>query len=75
MPVEKCGPRDTITCWAGGTNAWQQTDWSAIGRRDVSLLADGDEPGCTKQCSHWHCILARLGCAVSNSTTTRRIGL
>ena len=38
-------PNQTVTCWAGGTNAWQQTDWSVLAGRSVSLLADGDNPG------------------------------
>ena len=49
---EKCAhalrdawPNKPVTTWAGGTNAWQLTDWTSIAGRDVSLLADGDNPG------------------------------
>ena len=38
-------PNSPSTCWAGGTNSWQKTDWQPLAGREVSLLADGDEPG------------------------------
>ena len=38
-------PNKAVTCWAGGTNAWHQTDWTPIAGRTVSLLSDGDVPG------------------------------
>ena len=38
-------PNQVTTCWAGGTNSWQKTDWQPLAGREVSLLADGDEPG------------------------------
>ena len=38
-------PKQTVTCWAGGTNSWDKADWSPIAGRDVSLVADGDVPG------------------------------
>ncbi len=31
--------------WAGGTNAWQKTDWSPLYGRPLILVADGDEAG------------------------------
>ncbi len=31
--------------WAGGTNAWQKTDWSPLHGRPLILIADGDEAG------------------------------
>ena len=31
--------------WAGGTNAWQKTDWSTLYGRPLILVADGDEAG------------------------------
>ena len=31
--------------WAGGTGAWQKTDWSPLYGRPLILVADGDEPG------------------------------
>ena len=37
-------PDQPVTTWAGGTNAWQQTDWAPLAGREVSLVADGDEP-------------------------------
>ena len=43
--AKRAWPNQTVTCWAGGTNAWQQTDWSVLAGRSVSLLADGDNPG------------------------------
>ena len=38
-------PRQTVTCWAGGTNSWDKADWTPLSGRDVSLVADGDVPG------------------------------
>ena len=31
-----------MTCWAGGTNVWNKTDWTPLAGREVSLWADGD---------------------------------
>ncbi len=31
--------------WAGGTSAWQKTDWSPLYGRPLILVADGDEAG------------------------------
>ena len=49
---EKCAealraawPKKPVTTWAGGTNAWQLTDWTPLAGREVSLIADGDAPG------------------------------
>ena len=49
---EKCAdtflrawPGQTVTTWAGGTGSWRTTDWSPLAGRDVTLLADADEPG------------------------------
>lgn len=46
---EKCAdaarnawPDQIVTTWAGGANTWHRTDWTPLGGRDVSLLADGD---------------------------------
>ena len=38
-------PKQVTVCWAGGANAWNQTDWTPLAGRTVSLLADGDDPG------------------------------
>ena len=38
-------PKRTFTCWAGGTNSWDKTDWTPLAGRIVSLIADADEPG------------------------------
>ena len=38
-------PNQTTTCWAGGTNAWDKSDWLPLSGRAVSLVADGDVPG------------------------------
>ena len=37
--------KPAVTTWAHGTGSWRQTDWSPLAGRDVSLLADADEPG------------------------------
>ena len=33
------------TTWAGGSRAWRRTDWEPLRGREVSLVADGDDPG------------------------------
>ena len=38
-------PDKRVTCWAGGANAWEKTDWKPLTKRTVDLLADGDKPG------------------------------
>lgn len=35
-------PGQFFTTWAGGTNAWDRTDWSPLAGRKVWLIADGD---------------------------------
>ncbi len=49
---EKCADaaatvfRDHVTTtWAGGSSAWDKTDWSPLAGREVLLVADADEPG------------------------------
>ena len=37
--------KPAVTTWAHGSGSWQQTDWSPLAGRDVSLLADTDGPG------------------------------
>ena len=34
-----------VTTWAGGADAWKQTDWTPLCGRQVLLLADADDPG------------------------------
>ena len=67
---EKCAnaaaeafPDYVVTTWAGGTNAWDRTDWQSLAKRNVLLIADADEPGrkaMNKIAKH----LSGLGCAV-----------
>lgn len=49
--------------WAGGTANWQRADWEPLSGREVSLIADGDEPGhkCMEGIAD---VLAGLGCKV-----------
>ena len=56
-------PKQVTVCWAGGTNAWQQTDWTPISGREVSLLSDGDKPG-HKAMQTLAVHLAGLGCKI-----------
>ena len=42
--------KPAVTTWAHGTGSWRQTDWSPLAERDVSLLADADEPA-AKRCA------------------------
>ena len=43
--AQKAFPTSTVTTWAGGTEAWSRTDWRPLAGREVTLVADGDEPG------------------------------
>ena len=43
MACEKAWPDQLTTCWAGGANTWQRTDWTPLRGRDVDLLADADD--------------------------------
>ena len=38
-------PDHSATTWAGGSSAWELTDWGTLAGRDVLLLADADDPG------------------------------
>ena len=38
-------PDHSATTWAGGSSAWELTDWGPLAGRDVLLLADADDPG------------------------------
>lgn len=35
----------TVTCWLGGTNAINKTDWRPLANRRVIIIPDADEPG------------------------------
>ena len=56
-------PNQITVCWAGGTNAWQQTDWTPLSGRDIALVADGDLPG-HKAMEALAAHLSALGCRV-----------
>ena len=56
-------PNKAVTTWAGGTNAWQLTDWTPLAGREVSLIADGDAPG-HKAMEALAAHLYGLGCAI-----------
>ena len=45
LAAKAAWPNQIVTTWSGGTNAWDKTDWTPLVGMDVSLLADGDEPG------------------------------
>lgn len=56
-------PEQPVTTWAGGTKAWQRSDWTPLANRTITLVADGDAWG--------HAVmgeiaarLAALGCKV-----------
>ena len=38
-------PESNVTCSAGGADAWEKTDWGPLARRNVDLIADGNEVG------------------------------
>ena len=67
---EKCAeaaarvfPDYVVTTWAGGTNAWRESDWDPIVGRVVLLVADADKPGHKAMCKiakH----LESMGCTV-----------
>ena len=59
----KAWPTAPVTTWAGGTGAWERTDWTPLAGRRVILIADGDGPGhrtMVDLAEHLH----RLGCRV-----------
>ena len=67
---EKCAdaaatvfPDHVTTTWAGGSGAWDQTDWSLLAGREVLLVADADEPG-RKAMNGIANTLAELDCTV-----------
>ena len=43
--VRHAWPAVTVTTWAGGTKAWQRTDYEPLRGRYVSLVADDDQVG------------------------------
>ena len=45
LACETAWPKQLTTCWAGGTNTWNRTDWEPLRGREVSLVADADSPG------------------------------
>ena len=45
LAAHQAWPKQTVTCWAGGTNSWDKADWTPLAGRAVSLVADGDVPG------------------------------
>ena len=49
---EKCAdahkatwPEQFVTTWPGGGPAWTRTDWKPLARRNVEMVADGNESG------------------------------
>ena len=38
-------PFMNVTCWIGGSKAWQKTDFSPLSGKTVKLIADADSPG------------------------------
>ena len=56
-------PDCVVTTWAGGTNAWAETDWQQLAAREILLVADADRPGraaMRELAAH----LAAMGCTV-----------
>ena len=53
----------SATTWAGGSGAWELTDWEPLAGRAVLLLADADDPGreAMRQIAEH---LVSLGCTV-----------
>ena len=43
--AEKAFPQAIVTTWAGGTGAWDKTDFSPLYGRRILLLADADKTG------------------------------
>lgn len=56
-------PDHSATTWAGGSGAWELTDWEPLAGRDVLLLADADDPG-REAMSGIAAHLTTMGCTV-----------
>ena len=56
-------PDHSATTWAGGSGAWELSDWEPLAGRDVLLLADADDPGRDAMCQIAE-RLTSMGCTV-----------
>ena len=61
--ILKAWPKQNVTTWAGGTNAWKKTDWSLLAGKVVSILSDADDSG-RKAAQAIAQTLSSLGCDV-----------
>ena len=62
--IRDAWPGTLATTWPGGTSAWRKADWSVLGKREVSILADADDVG--RRCARGIAeLLAKQGCTVS----------
>ena len=53
-----------MTTWAGGSKAWQKTDWEPLRGRAISLMADADESSRTAMRQLAYYMDSELDCAV-----------
>jgi AAA domain/Toprim domain len=61
--AQKFFPHFTATTWAGGAKAISKADWKPLTNRDVTLVADNDEPG-RKAMDAVAAVLRTQGCTV-----------
>ena len=64
MACEKAWPTQIVTTWAGGSKAWQKTDWEPLRGRALSLMADADESSRTAMRQLAYYMDSELDCAI-----------
>lgn len=68
--AQKFFPDMIATTWSGGAKAINKTDWKPLSGRDVTLVADNDEPG-KKAMESLAAILSAQGCTVRHADLSR----
>lgn len=68
--AQKLFPDMIATTWSGGAKAISKTDWKPLAGRDVTLVADNDEPG-KKAMESLAVILKAQGCTVRHADLSK----
>ena len=70
VAAQKFFPEMIATTWSGGAKAISKTDWKPLAGRDVTLVADNDEPG-KKAMESLAAILKAQGCTVRHADLSK----